>query len=177
MGITDTAKWKAVYDDDTSLSEMDPNGGIQHAFKEIDMNKLVSFQLINDKNIAICEVKLGNGKRLIYARRNLMTTGQLFKEVGGQKIPVPTKSHQRIIILGWQKTINGVNTKAIFYLLPDGRIEMDDEWREDATHSRVNTPGLIPEEEKTINVKRSAKLEPKDKAYSGSNDEAFKNKK
>jgi len=179
MGITDTAKWNAVYNDGTTLSERDPNGGNEHTFKEIDMSKIVAFQLVNDKNIAICQVKLGNGKRLIYARRNLMTTGQLFKNVGGQKVPIPTKSHQRIIILGWQKTVNGVNTKAIFYLLPDGRIEMDDEWRQDATHSRVNTPGLIQEEEpkSTKSTKSVDKEEPKAKSYSGSNDSAFENKK
>ena len=177
MGITDTAKWKAVYDDGTTISEIDPNGGAQHTFKEIDMSKIVAFQLVNDKNIAICEVRLGKGKRLIYARRNLITTGQLFKSVGGQNVPIPTKSHSRIIILGWQKTVNGVNTKAIFYLLPDGRIEMDDEWREDATHSRVNTPGLIKEEEpkSTKSTKVVDKDEPK--SYSGSNDSAFDNKK
>ncbi len=178
MGITDTVKWRAVYNDETSLSERDPSGGKEHAFKEIDMNKIQSFQLINEKDIAICQVRLGNEKRLIFARRNLITTGQLFKEVGGVKIPIPTKTHQRIIILGWQKTVNGVNTKAIFYLLPDGRIEMDDEWKSDATHSKVNTPGLVQEEEpkSTKSTKSVDKEEPKAKSYSGSNDSAFKNK-
>ncbi len=178
MGITDTVKWRAVYNDETSLSERDPSSGKEHTFKEIDMSKIQSFQLINEKDIPVCQVRLGNGKRLIFARRNLITTGQLFKDVGGRKIPIPTKTHQRIIILGWQKTVNGVNTKAIFYLLPDGRIEMDDEWRTDATHSKVNTPGLIQEEEpkSTKSTKIVDKEEPKAKSYSGSNDSAFENK-
>jgi len=179
MGITDTAKWRAVYNDGTFLYEMDPNGGKQNLFSDIDFDRIVAFQLVNEKDIAICQVNLGNGKRLIYARRNLLTTGQLFKDVGGQKVAIPTKSHQRIIILGWQKTVNGVNTKAIFYLLPDGRIEMDDEWKEDSLHSRVNTPGLIKEEEpkSTKSTKIVDKEEPKPKSYSGSNDSAFENKK
>ena len=176
MGITDTVKWKAVYNDETSLSERDPNGGKEHAFKEIDMSKIQSFQLINEKDVPVCQVRLGNGKRLIFARRNLITTGQLFKDVGGRKVPIPTKTHQRIIILGWQKTVNGVNTKAIFYLLADGRIEMDDEWKTDAVHYRVSTPGLLPEPE-LIPTKIVDKKEPQEKAYSGSNDSAFKNKK
>ncbi len=178
MGITDTATWRAVYNNDPEnqefLNEKDPDGK-PHLFKDIDRDRLIAFQLINPQNIAICQVKLGEGKRLIFARRNLITVGQLFKETGGVKIPIPTKSHQIIIILGWQKTVNGVNTKAIFYLLPDGRIEMDDEWRKDSLHSAVNTPGLIKEEPKpTKSTKIVDKEEPK--SYSISNDSAFKNK-
>ncbi len=140
MGITDTAKWKAVYNDGTFLSEMDPDGGDQHTFKEIDMEKITAFQLVNPQGIAVCEVKLNNDKRLIFTKRNRMTTGQAYQVKGETRIPIPTRSRERIIILGWQKTVNGVNTKAIFYLLPDGRIEMDDEWHEDATHYKVDMP-------------------------------------
>lgn len=141
MGITDTVKWRAVYNDESYLDEVEPNG-IEHAFKEIDFTKLVSFQLINQQNIAICQVKLGEGKRLIFARRNLMTTGARTIMQGDVKVSVPADAHRVIIILGWQKTVNEVNSKAIFYLLPDGRIEMDDEWHEDSLHSPVNTPSL-----------------------------------
>ncbi len=181
MGITDTATWRAVYNNDPEnpefLNEKDQNGN-PHLFKDIDRDRLIAFQLINPQNIAICQVKLGEGKRLIFARRNLITTGQLFTTRGDTKIPIPTKTHQIIIILGWQKTVNGVNTKAIFYLLPDGRIEMDDEWRGDSLHSAVNTPGLIKEEEpkSTKSTKIVDKEEPKAKSYSGSNDSAFGNK-
>ncbi len=181
MGITDTATWRAVYNNDPEnpefLNEKDQNGN-PHLFKDIDRDRLIAFQLINPQNIAICQVKLGEGKRLIFARRNLITTGQLFTTRGDTKIPIPTKTHQIIIILGWQKTVNGVNTKAIFYLLPDGRIEMDDEWRGDSLHSAVNTPGLIKEEEpkstKSTKIVDNRKEEPK--SYSNSNDSAFKNK-
>ncbi len=177
MGITDTAKWRAVYNDGTKLWEQDPDGGKQNIFKDIDMKKIEAFQLVNDKNIAVCQVKLGEGKRLIFARRNQMTTGQLFKMQGNVRVPIPTKSHQRIIILGWQKTVNGINTKAIFYLLPDGRIEMDDEWRDDVVHMKVNTPGLIQEESKTIRRPKVVDKEEPKAESSGSNDSAFNNKK
>ena len=176
MGITDTAKWRAVYNDGTTLYERGLDGK-EHAFKEIDMKKLEAFELINDQGISVCQVKMGNGKRLIFARRNLMTTGQLFKKVGEQNVPIPTKSRQRIIILGWQKTVNSVNTKAIFYLLPDGRIEMDDEWKEDALHSQVNTPGLIQEKPKqTFNSLGEKPADKQPKSYHGSNESAFNNK-
>ncbi len=180
MGITDTAKWRAVYNDGTFLYEMDPSGGKQNLFTDIDMSKIQSFQLVNEKDIAICEVKLGNGKRLIFTRRHQMTTGSLFNTEGDVPVPIPMKSHQRIIVLGWQKTINGVNTKAIFYLLPDGRVEMDDEWREDAVHSKVNTPGLLGVQKNIPNESKPTKIvdkKPQEKVYSGSNDSAFKNKK
>ncbi len=181
MGITDTARWKAVYNDGTSLSELDPDGGKQHIFTEIDFDKIESFQLVNPQGIAVCEVRLNKDKRLIFTRRNLITTGQLFKQEGNSKIPIPTKHRSRIIILGWQKTINGVNTKAIFYLLPDGRIEMDDEWKEDSLHYKVNTPGLIQEEEpkpkQTFNSLGGKPVSENETKYSGSNDSAFRNKK
>lgn len=181
MSITDTAKWRACYDDGTFLYEMDPSGGKQNLFTDIDFDRIVAFQLVNEKDIAICQVNLGNGKRLIFTRRNQMITGSLFNTEGGVPVPIPMKSHQRIIVLGWQKTINGVNTKAIFYLLPDGRIEMDDEWREDAVHSKVNTPGLLGVQVNVPDKSKSTKIvdkkEPQEKVYSGSNDSAFKNKK
>ena len=37
MGITDTAKWRAVYKDGTMLNERDPDGK-EHLFKEIKYN-------------------------------------------------------------------------------------------------------------------------------------------
>ena len=147
MGITDTAKWRAVYKDGTMLDEVEKSGGRikDHAFKEINFSELEYFQLINDQNIAICQVHLGGDKRLIFTRRNIKTTGRRMIMQGNVKVPVPVNSHKIVIILGWQKTINGVNSKSIFYLLPDGRLEMDDEWREDSLHSQVNTPSLPPE--------------------------------
>lgn len=141
MGITDTIKWRAVYNDDTFLDEQEPNG-IEHAFKEINFKKLKVFQLINQQNIAICQVHINGDKRLIFTRRNLMTTGARTIMQGDVKVSVPADAHRVIIILGWQKTVNEVNSKAIFYLLPDGRIEMDDEWHEDSLHSPVNMPNL-----------------------------------
>ncbi len=178
MGITDTAKWRAVYNDDPEkpefLDEIDKSGK-EHQFKEIDHTKLVAFQLVNAQNVAICQIRLGEGKRLIFARRNLMTTGRRLIQQGDTKVPVPIKKHQKIIILGWQKTVNGANAKAIFYLLPDGRIEMDDEWRQDSLHSAVNTPGLVPEK-KLIPKKKPIPDETEESSHSSSNDSAFNNK-
>jgi len=142
MGITDTAKWRAVYKDKTTLNEKDQDGK-EHAFKEINFSELEYFQLINDQNIAICQVHLGGEKRLIFTRRNFKTTGRRLVMQGNIKVPIPVKKHEIVIILGWQKTIKGINAKAIFYLLPDGRIEMDDEWIEDAIHRQVNTPNFM----------------------------------
>lgn len=141
MGITDTAKWRAVYKDKTILREKDPDG-TEHIFKEINQDELEYFQLINPQDIAICQVHLGNDKRLIFVRRNIITTGRRIIKRGEVKVPLPINSHKIVIILGWQKTIKGINEKAIFYLLPDGRIEMDDEWQTDSLHSKVNMPKI-----------------------------------
>lgn len=139
MGITDTVKWRVVYNDGTSLDEKESNG-TEHAFKEIDMNRIELFQLINQQGIAVCQVHINGDKRLIFARRNIITTGGRVLQQGDAKVQIPIKSHQIVIILGWQRTVHGVNVKCIFYLLPDGRIEMDDEWHEDSLHSKVNMP-------------------------------------
>ena len=139
MGITDTVKWRAVYDDGSYLDELESNG-TEHIFKEINFKKMVLFQLLNEQHIAICQVHLNSEKRLIFTRRNIVTTVRRMILQGDVKVPIPINSHQKVIILGWQKTVNGVNVKSIFYLLPDGRIEMDDDWHEDSLHSTVNTP-------------------------------------
>lgn len=137
MSITDTTKWRAVYNDDTFLDEGEEEG---HAWKNIDFKNLKTFKLLNSEGTEICQVNLGGDKRIIFTRRNLIQAGQKFVKRGDVKILVPVKALERIIILGWQKTVNGVNVKAIFYIMPDGRIEMDDEWREDSIHIPVTTP-------------------------------------
>lgn len=137
MSITDTTKWRAVYNDDTFLDEGEEEG---HGWKNIDFKNLKIFKLLNSEGTEICQVNLGGDKRIIFTRRNLIQAGQKFVKRGDVKILVPVKALERIIILGWQKTVNGVNVKAIFYIMPDGRIEMDDEWHEDSTHIPVTTP-------------------------------------
>ena len=146
MGITDTVKWKAIYTDETVLEEKEANGK-EHAFKEIEFDKLDKFQLLNQQLIPICTVNMkGDDKRLIFARRTLKTTGQrvieqTVKNKEGKdeivKVPIPMSGTKIIIVTGWQKTVNGVNQKSIFYIFPDGTIEMDDEWRKDALHKQV----------------------------------------
>ena len=142
MGITNTAKWRAVYKDKTILNEKDQDGK-EHEFGDNKFSELEYFQLINEQDIAICQVHLGEDKRLIFMRRNFKTTGRRLVMQGDIKVPIPIKKHEVVIILGWQKTIKGINSKSIFYLLPDGRIEMDDEWRQDAIHAQVNTPSFM----------------------------------
>lgn len=180
MGITDTAKWRAVYKDGSILNQMDPDGK-EHKFGEIDLPNLDLFQLINAQNIPVCQVRLGEGKRLIWAVRNQLVTGRRLVQQGNVKVPLSIKSHKKVVIIGWQKTIKGVNTKAIFYLLPDGRIEMDDEWRDGGLYDKVNTPGMTPEKnpnavEADYNKPATENTDPKGKEFSGSNDSEFKNK-
>jgi len=151
LAITDTLKWRAIYNEDPNnpeyLDEIDQNGK-ENLFKDIDIKRTKAIELINEKKIPIFKVSLGDGKRLIFTRRKMKTQGRRVIEreskdpktgqIKKVKIPVPVNSNQMIIIIGWQKNVNGTNVKAINYIYPDGRIELGSEWGKDAIHKEVS---------------------------------------
>jgi len=144
-------KWRAIYNEDPNnleyLDEIDKNGK-EVLFQNIDMKRIIAMELVNEKKIPIFKVALGYDKRIIFRRRKTKTQGRRIIERDtkdpktGQtkkvKIPVPVNSNQMIIIIGWQKTVNGTNVKAINYIYPDGRIELGSEWGKDAIHKEVS---------------------------------------
>ncbi len=151
MALTDTLKWRAIYNEDPNnpefLDEIDDKR-VEHAFKEIDIKRVVSMELVNEQKIPIFKVALGNNKRIIFARRKMKTTGRRIVERESKdpktgetkkvKIPVPVNTLQIIIVIGWQKTVKGENVQAINYIYPDGRIELGSDWGKDAIHKEVS---------------------------------------
>ena len=155
MAITDTLKWRAIYNDDPHnpefLDEIDtstPGRTREHAFKEIDVKRIIAMELVNEQKVPIFKVVLGGDKRIIYAKRNMKTQGRRIVEreskdpktgeIKKVKIPIPINTHQRVIVIGWQKTVNGKNVQAINYIYPDGRIELSSDWGKDAIHKEVS---------------------------------------
>jgi len=151
LTITDTLKWRAIYNEDPNnleyLDEIDKNGK-EVPFQNIDMKRIIAMELVNEKKIAIFKVALGYDKRIIFRRRKMKTQGRRIIErdtkdpktgqIKKVKIPVPVNSLQIVIIIGWQKTVNETNVKAINYIYPDGRIELGSEWGKDAIHKEVS---------------------------------------
>lgn len=74
------------------------------------------------------------GRRIVERESKDPKTG-VIKKV---KIPIPINTVQRIIVIGWQKTINGKNVQAINYIYPDGRIELGSDWGKDSIHKEVS---------------------------------------
>ena len=154
MAITDTLRWRAVYNDDPNnpeyLDEVEIKNGRtrEHTFRDIDPKRIIAMELINPQQIPIFKVVLGDGKRIIYARRNMKTQGRRIitretkdpktGEIRKVKIPVPIDTHQKVIVIGWQKTVKGENVQAMNYIYPDGRIELGSEWGKDAIHKEVS---------------------------------------
>jgi len=152
--ITDILRWRAVYSDDPEkpeyLCEVERKDGRtrEHAFKEIDMKRIKAMELVNEKDVAIFKIILGDDKRIIYAKRKMKRQGRrIFErdtkdpktgEIKKIKIPVPINTLQTVIVIGWQKTVNGKNVQAINYIYPDGRIELGSDWGKDAIHSEVS---------------------------------------
>jgi len=91
---------------------------------------------------------LGDGKRLIFARRTQKSAGKkvclvpvMTKDEKTGKpvernfsIPFPQAPGGMIILAGWQKTIAKQNVQAINVLYPQGKIELIDRWSDDAIH-------------------------------------------
>ena len=152
MAITDTLKWRAIYNEDPNnleyLDEIDKKSGKENPFKDIDIKRIRAMELVNEKKIPIFKVSLGDDKRIIFTRRKMKTQGRRIVErdtkdpktgqIKKVRIPVPVNSHQMIVIIGWQKTVNGTNVKAINYIYPDGRIELGSDWGKDAIHKEVS---------------------------------------
>ena len=156
MGITDNLKWRAIYSTDPKNPEFLDELEImipgkkwkEHAFKEIDIKRIIALELINEQKIPIFKVVLGDNKRIIFARRKMKTTGRRIVErknkdpktgeIKTVKFPVPINTLQTVIVIGWQKTVEGKNVQAINYIYPDGRIELGSDWGKDAIHMEVS---------------------------------------
>lgn len=113
----------------------------------------VSFKTYHNEVLPIFKLELDDNQRLIFYKRVKKSSGQHVAVFGDpnmldpdkrraeeerlsgegksisikppQTIPYPIeKGEERILIIGWQRTIGGENVKSICFIYPDGRVEM-----------------------------------------------------
>ena len=103
-------QWKAVYKDDSSISQKD-------GFKYTDINRdeLEFFELYKEDKL-VFRLHLEPGRNLVFRRR---VSRPLFSD----KI-------EAVYLVGWQMRLSDRNIQSISYLFEDGRIEMAGQFRE-----------------------------------------------
>lgn len=119
--------WKAVYDDDTKLSQFNSDGS-ENKYTDIDRSKLVQFVLSFD-TVPKLVIHLDKSKRLIYRRRVAMNSGGII---------------QVVWLAGWQEKRNGINVQSVSFLFEDGHVEVVDGFKEN--HSWFYSINFLEEE-------------------------------
>ena len=119
MKLQDYFTWQIILKDGTVVDQSKPNE--EETFKFNDSNKnfknIKTFSLLpQDRNLNKITIELPEDSRLIYFRRTIANTGNIFPKF-------------QINMIGWQKTVGKVNVKTIMYIFPDGTTEVreDDE--------------------------------------------------
>jgi len=119
MMLQDYYKWQVVLDDGKVFDQSKAEDKEKFKFNNKNKNfeKIKTFILIpQERNLNKIVLNIPKDSRLIYFRRTIANTGNLFP-----------KFH--INMIGWQTTINKSNFKSVMYIFPDGTSEIscDDE--------------------------------------------------
>lgn len=123
MLLLDYYKWQVVLKDGTVI---DYNKDFKFNKDNKDFANIKTFTLLpQDKSVARISLNLPEGSRLIYFRRMIGNTGNIFP-----------KFH--INMIGWQITTDNTNLKFINYIFPDGTIESSDGDEPAYTDSFIN---------------------------------------
>lgn len=109
--------WVATYDDGTNVSEVDENLCSVHAMADVDVSRVIAFTLIPTRPESglpcpTVELEPATGQRVIFTRRRSITI-----DPNGPGREVGRKT---VHLLGWQRTVNGKNVKAVAYWFEDG---------------------------------------------------------
>jgi len=105
-----TYKWIAEYKNGKTYRQGDTKfRGILEANERGEVKRFALFPL--EPNFKEIVVNLGGKRRLIYFERTIGNTGNDFDPF-------------LIYLIGWQETVQKVNTKFIMYVFPNGNIEV-----------------------------------------------------
>jgi len=142
---------------------------------------ILTFKIYHKVIPAYFRLVLGDGKRLIFARRTQKSSGKKIclipyqtKNAKGEivqlnySIPFPQAPGGMIILVGWQKTIANQNVQAINVLYPQGKIELIDRWSDDAIHKEplpmtelakeTSLKRVVAEKERITNILEKRRL-------------------
>ena len=112
--MSDRYHWCAHYADGSSLPEYDADCPDGRGFREVDLPRCVAFELIPQQagltGVTVA-CNLAEGLRPIFFRRR--TVG--INTETGEGTPDGT-----VHVIGWQRTVNGVNVASYTYLFHDG---------------------------------------------------------
>ena len=104
--------WVARYADGTHLAQFDARDGSFHRFDEIDLGRLVAFEVCPARGpVCVFSVRIRPGMRPIFFKRH-------------QRLHVgtPQETHVVLFCFGYQETVGRRNVKTLMTIRPDGSI-------------------------------------------------------
>lgn len=107
----ESMRWRAVYSDGGELWQ--EKDGKTAKYADIDRSKLMFFDLVEDDVVKYRLFFDDPKKRLIFRIRTVMRAGE---------------GLQRIVLLGWQKTVKEGNIQAVMYIHEDDRVLFASAW-------------------------------------------------
>jgi len=111
MRFNETLKWLAIIDDGTKIREENSK------FSELDGKNIKLFRLYSTKNGKEYNFDIGSGRKLIFARRNMISQN----------------SKEMIVICGWYEG----DYMRVMFIFKDGSYEIKEEWKEGTIYSKV----------------------------------------
>lgn len=119
----DAWHWRAHYSSDPEnpefLDEYDHETGKGRGFAQIDQSRLVRFELVSQReglpNHSLSLLK--DSRPIFFRRRHARFTDYVLVDEKGNEI---TPGFPTMTVLGWQRTVNGRNVKAVIFFLEDG---------------------------------------------------------
>jgi hypothetical protein len=146
----DAWHWRAHYSaldgqPEEFLDEYDHETGKGRGFASIDQSRLVRFELVSQRphlpNHSLALLK--DSRPIFFRRRHARLSDYVLVDDEGNEI---TPGFPTITVLGWQRTVNGKNVKAVVFFLEDGSSICADDtdavnWGSDGlTHLTEKTP-------------------------------------
>lgn len=124
--------WKVIYNDGTSLSQLCSDGS-RNKYTDIDRDNLKQFLVLDENKpepVLVVHFVRPTQKLIYRQRKHMALDGTILGVVW---------------IVGWQENQNGKNVQMIFFLHPNGFVEVLDKFRPD---TRLYYPiKFRPEEE------------------------------
>jgi hypothetical protein len=120
--MPDQWAWRATYTDGSIWDELD-EGGNARGFASVDLPRVESLAWVHTTgNLPdyVVRVNAASGQRPILFRRRTLAVNL---DTGEQAQEEP------VHVLGWQKTVQGVNVASYAYIFHDGSVLLSDDYK------------------------------------------------